>query len=91
MTQEDKRQKKFLILIQQLAPAQFVALCRLLKVKIFTKEWDKDTKKAECRDAKNLVADLLQKFIELPQSDKKFVLRLLRKEVRDGTTTKNRE
>ena len=79
-------------LVCKLRPQQFLGLAKWLGVKILTMDIDPETKHAIPRNAEDILVDCITEIAALPRSNRRVLLRQLRKEVKhNGTTTDNSE
>ena len=91
---KDKDEQIFLRRITQLSPEEFIALAKILEVKMSLV--NPETKEPTLRDAEEILEDMVRKFRHLKHKERQIILKamLIHKptkefveEIHDGTST----
>ena len=86
---KDKDAQEFVNKIVKITPEEFIALARLLDVKMSVV--DKESGKYDLRDAEDIINDCISMFRKLPHKARKAILKAMAKSkgVTNGPTTEN--
>jgi hypothetical protein len=86
---KDKDEQGFLIYITKIAPEEFIALAKLLDVKLSVV--NKETGEYAFRDAEDIINECVNVFRRMPHKARKAILKAMAKSkgVVDGASTKN--
>ena len=86
--------EEFIALMMGLEAEEICALAKFLGVRLLTDNVDPETKKAITRDGADIIDDIIDHFVQLDRTDRRFLIRYLKKQEKKkkhGTATEHTE